>query len=263
MDIQKYVNEIANELAYDSTKRMDCPSCGGKHTFTVSTNMGQVLYYCYKAGCSVGGSVKVNMSIEQIRSAFNKSQMAETIFRFPEYIVDFKQGVLDNSEYKYIYENYCMHDVRENRAVFKIFNEEGLVIDAVGRSIGNRLPKWKRYGKSKIPFVAGVYNALTNKRNDTCVVVEDCISACVISEYGMAGVALLGTSLLHEHKEFLSHYKKVIVALDPDALKKNLQIAKELRGWVDKVKVLRITDDLKYKNEIDINNLKEMVWNYH
>ena len=156
-----------------------------------------------------------------------------------------------------------MHDVRENRAVFKIFNDEGIVIDAVGRSIGNRLPKWKRYGKSKVPFVSGVYNSLTNERNDTCVVVEDCISACVVSEYGMAGVALLGTSLLHEHKEFLSRYKKVIVALDPDALKKNLQIAKELRGWVDKVKVLRITDDLKYRNETDINNLKEMVWNYH
>ena len=64
-----------------------------------------------------------------------------------------------------------------------------------------------------------------------------------------------------KHKEFLLHYKKVIIALDPDALKKHLQIAKELRNWVAEVKVLRLTDDLKYRKTIDINKLQELVWN--
>ena len=52
-----------------------------------------------------------------------------------------------------------------------------------------------------------------------------------------------------------------MVALDPDALPKTLQIAKELKGWVNSVKVLRLTDDLKYCRNEDINNLKELVWN--
>ena len=78
----------------------------------------------------------------------------------------------------------------------------------------------------------------------------------------MTGVALLGTSLLEEHKRFLCHnFDRAIVALDPDALTKNLQIAKELRGWLADVKVLRLTDDLKYGKETDIHNLKELVWN--
>jgi hypothetical protein len=40
-----------------------------------------------------------------------------------------------------------------------------------------------------------------------------------------------------------------------------MAMAKELRGWVDNVKILSIIDDLKYENETDINKLKEMAWN--
>ena len=65
-----------------------------------------------------------------------------------------------------------------------------------------------------------------------------------------------------KHKHFLSSkFKKIIVALDPDALPKALTIRKELQSWGDTVKILRITDDLKYENEIDIANLKEIIWN--
>jgi hypothetical protein len=52
-----------------------------------------------------------------------------------------------------------------------------------------------------------------------------------------------------------------VVALDPDALQKTLQIRKELQSWVRTVMVLRLTDDIKYEEDIDINNMKEMIWN--
>ena len=69
------------------------------------------------------------------------------------------------------------------------------------------------------------------------------------------GVAVLGTSLSEAHKQYLSRFTTVIIALDPDALPKTLQFAKELRGYVNHVKVLRLTDDLKYRNPTDIDNL--------
>ena len=50
----------------------------------------------------------------------------------------------------------------------------------------------------------------------------------------------------------------------PDALPKTVAFSKELRGHVDNVKILRLTDDLKYSREIDIHNLKRMgdtAWN--
>ena len=73
-------------------------------------------------------------------------------------------------------------------------------------------------------------------------------------KHGITGVALLGTNLLEEHKRFLCHnFDKVVVALDPDALQKTLQIRKELQSWVRTVMVLRLTDDIKYEEDIDIN----------
>ena len=44
MDI---INNIADELASGETKRMNCPNCGGYKTFTITNNVGQLLWNCY------------------------------------------------------------------------------------------------------------------------------------------------------------------------------------------------------------------------
>jgi hypothetical protein len=99
-----------------------------------------------------------------------------------------------------------------------------------------------------LPYVSG--------HGRTAVVVEDCISAAVVGDSdGYVGVAVLGTSLSTGHKKYLSQFSTAIIALDPDALPKTLQFAKELRTHVDTVKVLRLTDDLKYQEPADMANL--------
>ena len=50
-----------------------------------------------------------------------------------------------------------------------------------------------------------------------------------------------------------------IIALDPDALPKTLAFAKELRGHVKNVHVLKVKDDLKYKNKQDFINLYNLI----
>jgi|TARA_R100001015_G_C4560299_1_gene120278 hypothetical protein len=94
-------------------------------------------------------------------------------------------------------------------------------------------------------------------------VVEDVVSATVVGEnlIGVTGVALLGTSLLKEHKEYLDTFDKVIVALDPDALGKTIEYTKELKSYCDPSEVygLHIEDDLKYKRQKDFDKLKEMI----
>jgi hypothetical protein len=125
------------------------------------------------------------------------------------------------------------------------------MVDATGRSLGKRIPKWKRYGKSDLPYAFGC--------GKTAVVVEDCVSAAVVSESGVyVGVAVLGTSLSNGHKRYLSQFSSAIVALDPDALPKTLQFAKDLRGYIDDVKVLRLEDDLKYRLPSDMANLSTL-----
>ena len=90
------------------------------------------------------------------------------------------------------------------------------------------------------------------------VVVEDCVSAAIIGSDVYVGVAVLGTSLTETHKKYISQFSTAIIALDPDALPKTLSFAKELRGHVKDVRVLRLKDDLKYKRREDIINLTNL-----
>jgi DNA primase len=162
-------------------------------------------------------------------------------FVMPEYIVPY-----DRENYYDIPSDRLMYDVKEHRVVFPVVHE-GRVVDANGRSLGKRIPKWKRYGKSDLPFVAG--------HGKVAVVVEDCVSASVLDGEVYVGVAVLGTSLSESHKKYLSRFSTAIIALDPDALPKTMAFAKELRAYVNDVKVLRLEDDLKYKKRNDIENL--------
>jgi len=139
-----------------------------------------------------------------------------------------------------------LYDVKENRVVFPVVQDNNMV-DATGRSLGKKLPKWKRYGNSGLPYSFGC--------GSVAVVVEDCVSAAVVGSDVLVGVAVLGTSLSESHKRYLMQFSTAIIALDPDALTKTLAFAKELRGYVSDVRVLRLIDDLKYRNPNDISNL--------
>ena len=144
-----------------------------------------------------------------------------------------------------------LYDVKESRVVFPVMHD-GKIVDATGRSLSkHRLPKWKRYGKSGLPYTAGC--------GKVAIVVEDCVSAAVVGYGNFVGVALLGTSLQESHKRYLAQFSTAVIALDPDALPKTLQMAKELRGYVNDVRVLRLTDDLKYRNPEDMEKLHGII----
>jgi selenophosphate synthetase-related protein len=151
-----------------------------------------------------------------------------------------------------------LYDVRQDRVVFPV-HHGGILVDAVGRALDNRTPKWLRYGSSPVPFVHPCTPRTIFGR--VGVVVEDAISAYVLHELtGAYGIALLGTQLTAFHKWYLTQYfDSVIVALDPDALDKTMSIVKELRASISDVRGMKITDDLKYGNEEDIDKLKEMI----
>ena len=248
MNIKEYVNDLS--LANGESKRLNCPSCGGYKTFTVTNNMGSLMWNCYKASCSVRGNTRVHLTSDDIRKSLGAvaEETSSVSFQKPIWIVKDNvkirsfcdQWELDADELGLLY------DVKENRVVFPVM-QGSVMVDATGRSLSHRLPKWKRYGKSPLPYSWG--------HGKTAVVVEDCVSAAIVGNDVYVGVAVLGTSLSDYHKRYLSQFSTAIVALDPDALPKTLQFAKELRGHVDDVKVLRLTDDLKYRNPTDIENL--------
>ena len=253
------INNIISDIDIPNghTKRMNCPECGGIKTFTVTNNMGSLVWNCYKASCNVRGGNRVHLSADDIRAGFTGAkEFAEDTFELPSYIIPHRNR---RSVLKFCYEYGfepddvgVSYDIKEDRVVFPI-SHNGKLVDATGRALGKRLPKWKRYGKSGLPFTHGCGNV--------SVVVEDCVSAAVVGYGSFVGVALLGTSLQDSHKGYLAQFSTAVIALDPDALPKTLQMAKELRGHVNDVRVLRLTDDLKYRNPTDMEKLNGIINN--
>jgi len=239
MNINTYISDL--DVGIGESKRLNCPVCNGYKTFTVTNNMGQMLWNCYKSSCQLSGSKRMPLSANDIKVHTQVTEKNSEPFVMPEYIVPY-----DKENYYDIPNDRLMYDVKEHRVVFPVIHD-GRIVDANGRSLGKRIPKWKRYGKSDLPFVCG--------HGKVAVVVEDCVSASVIDSEVYVGVAVLGTSLSESHKQYLSRFSTAIVALDPDALPKTMAFAKELRAYVNDVKVLRLEDDLKYKKRNDIENL--------
>jgi len=248
MNINNIINDLS--LVNGETKRMSCPACNGYKTFTITNNMGSIMWNCYKASCKYSGGTRVHLTSDDIRKSLGHvaEETREIPFSKPEWLVRDNTAIgtfcnqwdLDPDRLGLLY------DVKESRVVFPVV-KSGVMVDASGRSITHRLPKWKRYGKSDLPYSYGC--------GSVAVVVEDCISAAIVGSDVYVGVAVLGTSLSEAHKRFLSQFSTAIVALDPDALPKTLQFTKELRGHVSTVRALKLTDDLKYRNPNDIQNL--------
>jgi DNA primase len=86
------------------------------------------------------------------------------------------------------------------------------------------------------------------------VLVEDCISACVLFSTGLTGIAILGTSLKNSYIPAFKKYKKVYVCLDKDATSKAFDIADQLSYYVNtEVKIL--DDDIKYLGNSTIQEM--------
>ena len=257
MSIQKYIDDL--DLAEGDVVRGSCPDCGAMNTFTASKLGGAVVYNCYKLGCKIQGIYTVGMTASDIEARMKdipKPKPKIEAMNIPEHVV---KGVgkewhwlLDEFRDKWdLHDQGLMYDLKDSRAVFPIFHK-GVMIDAIGRSLKGANPKWLRYTGKANYFLAGI--------GDTAVVVEDVISAITVTKLGFTGMAILGTSLSVAHMSQLGEYSQVIVALDPDAAHKTLKYRREIEEWTGVATIaLRLDDDIKYRVESDIEQLKEFL----
>ena len=252
------------DLPVDATYRCDCPVCHGRNTFTVTNDKGNVLYNCYKNSCKIAGAHHKNLDAFTIKAMLTHGSASESYseqalcrYDVPPYIVPYTE--VDNPIDPMFLHRYdidpedVFYDIRQDRLVFLVLSEELEVVDAVGRSLTKRQPKWLRYASSPVPYVHGC--------GWIGVVVEDAISAYVIGEKfpKLVGIALLGTQLTNFHKSYLAqHWDSLYIALDPDARDKTLKITKELSAYVPNVRALNITDDLKYMKDNDVITLENI-----
>ena len=164
------------DVGSGETKRVDCPICNSKKTFTITNNMGSLVWNCYKASCNVRGGKKVSLTVTDIKKHIKDKEgesksrknwdLPDNIVYHPPYTQKFtdRWSIPNDVE--------LMYDVKEDRVVFTI-HDNYRCVDAIGRSLINRIPKWKRYGNSDLPYTYGC--------GSVAVVVEDCVSAVAVS----------------------------------------------------------------------------------
>ena len=155
MDILDFIYSL--DVPNGETKRVKCPSCGNskyEKTFTVTNNMGAILWNCYKASCSLSGSARNNLTVSDIKRLQMGSRTEEDVeFVLPPYIIAHRDRItiikwcakwgIDENKLNLLY------DVKDDRVVFPVVHN-GIMVDATGRSLGKRFPKWKRYGKNSL-----------------------------------------------------------------------------------------------------------------
>jgi hypothetical protein len=241
--LKGYVETL--DISYCGKYRSDCPVCHRKNTFSVTDDGLQRLWFCFHADCNVSGKTGINLSRKHTGSPFRKhleKLSTDKTFEVPLTFVSLSRS-LDAELYVRsvgAYDSYMSgevdirYDFRENRVVFLVKNDSQIV-DACGRSLNQRKPKWRRYGSSKYPFVAGDRSIV--------FVVEDCSSASSVGSL-CTGLALMGTNLLDTHIDVIKKYKKVFVALDKDATDKAIKIVRKLKQYVP-TKLVVLHKDIK------------------
>lgn len=243
-----------NTPALGEGLRLDCPSCGSRNTFTISNVGGKLLWNCYSASCSLSGGTSTTISIDDAKRLRSKEDVDVSEFVLPKSLVVARPVVIDwASTYSLdAIKLGILYDVIEHRAVFPIYNGTTMS-DAIGRALGKRKPKWKRYGNSSVPYTCG--------NSKVAVLVEDAISAAVVGTHisDATGVAILGTNITTGHKQFIKNsYHKLIVALDPDARNKALVMCKDMCLYMSVIP-LSLSDDLKYMNAKDMDKVRKAV----
>ena len=270
INVRGYVENL--NLADGQRHRGKCPSCHRGNTFTATNEMGKLLWNCYANSCNLSGTTRINMTVEEIRKrmdsnftidtdkAFAGLNVAKpTQFVLPESVVKgTKQDILDEYCNRYGIDSHELslhYDVKEDRIVFPMFLE-GKMVDAIGRAVDSKvIPKWKRYGSEADGFIRG---------NCTiAVIVEDCTSASVVETLELTGVAILGTTINQNHIQGLKDYKKVIVALDPDAAPKTIEYTRKLKANGIDAFALKLLDDIKYRRAEDIAYLQKLKREFH
>ena len=232
--------------------RSDCPVCGKKNTFSVTDDGLNRMWHCFHADCNVSGRTGVTLSREHAKKALSRARSLKTTtpsssrtsntYEIPDTFVSLSRSLDAETYVKRVnaYDAYLAgrvdirFDFKRNRAVFLV-KRGNKVVDAIGRSLNGRTPKWYRYGNNKHPFVCG--------SGAIAILVEDCASACAVSK-PTVGVALMGTNLLTEHIETLRKFQTIYVALDKDATDKAVDMVRVLNNHVS-TKLMILKTDLK------------------
>lgn len=225
------------------TYRGNCPFCHGKNSFGITNTNGELRWGCFRNSCDAHGRNSGLSSLQSVKDRLTKSEhKANDHAPIPELLVpvNTRSDIITYLKSVNSYESYIskLVDIKyspvEDRVMFPVMDGH-TVVGYSGRALNYPFPKWKKYGT--------VTNLFSCGNGPIGVLVEDAPSACavgVIPQY--TGLALLGTRLSTQHKLQLMKFQQVLIALDPDASLKSVELSRQLSNG----KTVLLPNDLKY-----------------
>ncbi len=252
----------AIDIEMGETKRITCPFCNGKSTFTISKmEDGVILYNCYRATCYVRGKKQGQYYASDIKKKLDKKED-----KGYNYISDKHFTAITSSPraIKWLRDRHSLEAIVHNRidikwderrkSIFFPIKEYGEIIDGVDTPLNKK--QWRRRGNSNKGLIVPHYGEYSEHQIYTPRVglVEDAPSACNVSNI-MDACAMLGVHLTEEMLlDIFNNWDQAIIMLDPDAQNAALKIKGQLTPFVD-THILRLSDDPK---NIPTRELKEI-----
>lgn len=234
-----------------------------------------MLYHCYRADCKLRGKsdyeIPINILSDYVNSlAMGSTKGAKSIqnskvtYTIPDYFVSplsngRSYSLLSRFNLLDLYSQFpdrIRYDPKLDRLVFILKDlENGSISGACGRILSYRptLPRWYIYKRiDGCPFIL-------EKVSSRAILVEDCISACVIRRLAsniVDGISILGTSIPDNLLNHLLKYDKLYLALDDDATGKAIQLQKHLQTHVETA-IIPLRKDLKYFSQDEFQQLRK------
>jgi hypothetical protein len=190
-----------------------CPKCGSKD------NLGEYDDHFYCFGCSYS---KKKQDIASIRARIANKDIISDNFTEMQVTYDIPQEPL---RWLLGY-GLCVADITDAKIAWNAEKQLLVLVNMPdywqGRSFDpNSRQKYLSSGKKPI-----IYYGI----DETCVLVEDIVSAIRVSKAGVCGIPLLGSSIPQEWvRELSGRFKKLIVWLDRDKATNSVKIAREFR----------------------------------
>jgi len=261
------MNNKINKIKLDSmsleigetTREIECPSCGAKDGGFVVTRLEEgLVYVCHHASCGYKGfTPSLGFSYQKKRdSLFKSREYPNPLGRIPANMsrvlvqrYSLEPSVVSSERFKW--------DSHRKRLVMPIFDLEGRECGLVAKDMSggeSTLPKSITYWyndviKLHFPLANG---ELFDKT--TVYVVEDILSAVRIAKEGVPSVAMLGSHLREDQIALLAkNFYSAVFAFDPDATHKAIGYANKFHlAFKGGISTVHLPDDPKDMGEDEL-----------
>jgi hypothetical protein len=237
-------------------KHEPCPKCGSRDNLArYSSGSG----YCFGCGhfepAQLGSLLKTLEHVgegRQEESVYGVRPLPDDLVSYyPPKVVSWI-AKYDLAPVDLINHNVCWSPSRE-QLIYRFYGKGANVVLWQARNFREGTDHKRRFFTSG-PSEDIIAKYSTRESNDTCCIVEDCISAIKLAYAGVHGVPCLGSTMSRKKIVRMSRlYKRMVVWLDADKLKEARDISEHAAACGLETKVVYTEDDPKV---FSINSIK-------